>query len=138
MSIIHVTGIWQCALIVRDISAALRYYLDLLDVVVIREPAQDWPCAWLRLADGRELHLIERLEPEQLLDDSSVRHVGLAVDDISRVIEEFMRRDLPAFCYDSQGNHQPLDRANADLMGRPSVFLRDPDNNLLKFIQRDT
>lgn len=101
-------------------SAALTraFFGDLLGLEEIPAPAsiQSVEVIWFRDGAGAELHLFS----EEPLDDPSIRHFCLLVDDLSA-----MRRKL------ADAGYAPYDVE--PIPGRPRFFCRDPFGNIIEF-----
>lgn len=76
-------GIHHVSLNVSDTARALGFYRDLLGLVEVDRP--DFPVAgaWLELADGLQVHLIESAVPAD-----HGQHFALAVSDLDGALDE--------------------------------------------------
>lgn len=94
------------------------FFGDLLGLEEIPTPKsiQAVEVIWFKAGDGAELHLFS----EEPLDDPSIRHFCLVVDDLAA-----MRRKLAAAGY-APYEVEPIP-------GRPRFFCRDPFDNIIEF-----
>ncbi len=118
MSVLKVTGIDHCTLIITDVVKAREFYGKLLGMKEVAAPREfDFVAVWYDLG-GSYLHLLLKPEPDTI----SARHVCFRVSDIAGA-----RR----YC-ESLGLKvdETVKIAAAD-----RFFLRDLDGNRLEFLQ---
>jgi glyoxylase I family protein len=116
---------------VSDADVAEKFYCGLLGLKALPRPARGITGFWLQAGDA-QVHLVEGkvdsvplTEERKLLEGRGLAgHFALQVDDA-----------LAAGAFLAQAGYPPL----GDLVERPdgskSVFVRDPDGNLVEFIQ---
>jgi glyoxylase I family protein len=108
----------HAAFLVTDLDRAKRFYADVLGLYEKPRPGFDFPGAWYDLGEC-ELHLM--VTPAELAPaDSRPRrdhHVAFRVDDLEETRRALREAGL-AFRESSSG--------------MPSIFVRDPDGNLIE------
>ncbi len=99
-------------------AVARAFFGGILGLQEIPAPAslQGMDVIWFKAGEDAELHLFG----EEPLDDPSIRHFCLIVDDLSA-----LRRNLSAAGY------APYDVE--PIPGRPRFFCRDPFDNIIEF-----
>jgi catechol 2,3-dioxygenase-like lactoylglutathione lyase family enzyme len=121
------------ALVVRDIEAAERMYAGTLGL-----RRHDDVNSWFVLNGQSTLHLIEI--PEAVNDQSlyqQVQHVAFQVSDLDEVLRVLLADGWKPFQMDDEGRERPVDRPGDPLdFGNGTLFVYDPDGNLLEFLQR--
>jgi glyoxylase I family protein len=117
----RIRGLIHAAFLVTDLDRAKRFYADVLGLKEKPRPNFDFPGAWYDLGEC-ELHLM--VTPEALTPaDSRPRrdhHVAFRVDDLEETRRALREAGL-TFRESSSG--------------MPSVFVRDPDGNLIELQQ---
>lgn len=119
-------GIHHSSLLVADTQRALAFYRDVLGLPVSsqRPPSMAFPGAWLDIAPGQQIHLLELPNPDPVTGrpphGGRDRHTALLLRSISALQE---RLDAAAVPY------------TLSQSGRAALFCRDPDGNALEFIQ---
>jgi glyoxylase I family protein len=111
------------ALNVTDLAAAEQFYSDVLGLPLADRDLK-FPGLWYQINDY-QIHLI--VAPENAPSPNQAqwgrnRHLAFAVDDIAAT-----RQHLEAIGYPFQ----------ASTSGRPAIFLRDPDDNVIELSQVD-
>jgi catechol 2,3-dioxygenase-like lactoylglutathione lyase family enzyme len=128
----EVQQINHVGIVVRDRVAAERFYVDILGF----EPLTERPW-WLRVNDRSTIHLIHLEKAEA--DDSLRRryqHFALQVEDLRAVLEVLLEGGVRVFQVDFQGNEQVLTATEEAIdFGVGSLFVHDPDGNLVEFMQ---
>ncbi len=119
-SIIHVS------FIVRDTTRSLAFYHDVLGLAVDPErPELGFPGAWLALGQQQQIHLLELPNPDPVLGrpehGGRDRHTAFLVDDLEALASRLEAAGVA------------VSRSRS---GRAALFCRDPDGNVLEFIQR--
>lgn len=125
MSAPIVKGIDHVSVLVRDTSHALEFYRDILGMPVDESrPALPYSGAFLRLGDGRQIHLIELPNPDPVsgrpAHGGRDRHTALRIGDLDQVVVRLEAAGLP-FTLSSSG--------------RRALFCRDFDGNAWEFIE---
>ena len=114
----RIMGLVHGALLVSDLDASRRFYSGVLGLIEKPRPEFDFPGAWYDLGEC-ELHLM--VTPEALLSaDKRPRrdyHIAFQVDDL-----EVAKRAL------EEAGLQFRQSSS----GRGSIFVRDPDGNLIE------
>ena len=118
----NVTALLHAALLVADLESAKRFYGGTLGLKEKPRPDFDFPGAWYDLGEC-ELHLMVSTDalPVAGIRPRRDYHVAFRVDDLEaaeRALEdaglEFRRSSS----------------------GLPSIFVRDPDGNLIELLRR--
>ena len=111
--------------IVDDVNLSLAFYQDILGLETENHrPDLGYPGAWLKLEEGKQIHLLQLPNPDQ--DSIRPEHGGR--DRHAAFIIESL--DVIKSRLD-QANHQ----YTLSKSGRKALFCRDPDGNALEFIQ---
>jgi catechol 2,3-dioxygenase-like lactoylglutathione lyase family enzyme len=112
----------HAALLVTDLERAKRFYGGVLGLAEKPRHGFDFEGAWYDLGEC-ELHLMVTAEPLAPVSARPRRdyHVAFQVDDLEATRREIERAGL-AYRESSSG--------------LPSVFVRDPDGNLIELQQR--
>ena len=113
------SGINHVSVHANDLDESVRFYVELLDAVLLDTPNFGLPVQWIGLGDT-QLHLFLReAEPQ------SHHHFGITVDDLEPVYRAAERRG--AFDDNAFRNH--LVQLPGDIV---QLYLRDPAGNLLE------
>lgn len=124
-------GINHVGLVVTDLSRSREFFIGALGLHQHTRRA-----TWF-IAGRCTLHLIEI--PEAGDDRSlyrSVQHVALQVDDLNDMLAQLLHAGLAPFQLDFEGNEMPVDDPASPLeFGVGTLFVRDPDGNLIELIQ---
>lgn len=116
-------------LVVKDLDASRRFYVDLIGMDEVPRPAFSFPGLWFRAGDTL-IHLIGEHDesgpggyPDEVArSNTRQHHLAFAVDDAARVAEILKRREVPLV---------------SDLKTRPDgaaqVFAFDPDGHIIEF-----
>jgi len=119
-----ITGVHHASLLVRDINISLGFYRDLLGLSLdLKRPDLGYPGAWLQ-AGNQQIHLMELPNPDPLRGrpehGGRDRHIALLVSDVGQISKRLTEAGLP----------YTLSRS-----GRKALFCRDPDENVLEFVE---
>lgn len=119
-----ISGLHHVSLLVADTDRALGFYRDMLGLEVSpHRPDLGYPGAWLNLADGRQIHLLQLPSPDPTTERPSHggrdRHLALRVTDF-----DVLRRRL-----EQAGLQLSLSKS-----GRQALFCRDFDGNAIELI----
>jgi catechol 2,3-dioxygenase-like lactoylglutathione lyase family enzyme len=129
----NITAINHVCLVVRDESKARPFYQQVLGFA--RHQTME---SWLIHKDSSVcLHLVE--VPEAEADASwfhKIQHVAFQVDNLQTALRDFIHAGVAPFQMDFQGAEKQILSAEDDLgFGIGTIFVTDPDGNLLEFIQ---
>ncbi len=118
----QIDGFLHTSLLVSDLDRAKDFYGGILGLKGKTRPNFDFPGAWYDLGDC-ELHLMVTPEPLPPADKRPRRdyHVAFQVDDL-----EAARRALEEAGLEFRTSSS----------GLPSIFVRDPDGNLIELQER--
>lgn len=121
-----IRGIDHVSVLVRDTRRALEFYRDILGLEVdSTRPELPYAGAFLKLDDGRQIHLIELTNPDPIegrpAHGGRDRHTALHVSRIDHVVGRLEAAEIP-FTLSSSG--------------RQALFCRDYDGNALEFVER--
>lgn len=122
-----ISGLDHVSLLVSDTECALAFYRDLLGLAVNpKRPDLGYPGAWLDLADGRQIHLLELPSPDPTqgrpAHGGRDRHLALRVEGFAALARRLEQAGLPFSLSKS---------------GRSALFCRDPDGNAVELIGED-
>lgn len=128
----RVLSINHVCLVVRNRAVAEQFYMRILGLT--RHHARE---TWLVLSPTSTLHLVEI--PEAKPDDSlfhQVQHFALQVDSVELALALLLKANLKPFQMDFDGNESPVsDIADPLSFGLGTLFVHDPDGNLVEFIE---
>ena len=121
-----VIGLHHVSVLVADTKVSLEFYQGVLGLEVDRSrPDLGYPGAWLKLADGRQIHLLELPNPdaagERPQHGGRDRHMALWVTDLGILVERL----------EQAGLSYTLSKS-----GRKALFCRDPDGNAVELMQQ--
>lgn len=108
-------GVHHVSLVVRDLAAARRFYVEALELEEIPRPPFPFPGAWLR-SGAQEIHLIE----EAGFEPPKGQHFAFRTSGLDALRERLTARGVEV--------RGPIDVPGA---GR-QAFLRDPTGNLIE------
>lgn len=119
----QVGSLHHVSLVVADTARSLRFYRDLLGLVVDAErPDLGYPGAWLKVGE-QQIHLLEVPNPDPVsgrpAHGGRDRHTAFTVSDAAALADRLEAAGVP------------VSRSRS---GRPAFFCRDPDGNALEFI----
>ena len=125
-------GIQHVSMRVTDFDRARAFYVDVLGLVPHPHKSN-----WLGDEQGCPIHLMLRTRAGDDTDDPS-RHVALRVDHLEEVVARLLKHGYTPFQSDvKQSEHRPLRSKEQPLdFGIGTVFVRDPDGNLIEFVER--
>lgn len=129
---ITVEAINHVGLVVSDLSAAQRFYGEVLGLR--RHHVRP---SWFVLNATSTLHLIP-LKDTAAADPShhAYRHVALQIPNLRAVLRVLLAAGLRVFQADFGGNEREVLAIDDPLdFGVGSLFARDPDGNLIEFLQ---
>ena len=108
-------GVHHVSLVVRDLAAARRFYVEALELEEIPRPAFPFPGAWLR-SGAQEIHLIEQAD----FEPPEGQHFAFRASGLDALAERLAARGVEL--------RGPFEVPGA---GR-QAFLRDPTGNLIE------
>jgi glyoxylase I family protein len=122
---LRLEGLDHVSLLVEDLDASLAFYADVLGLEQdAARPALGYAGAWLRLPDGRQIHLLRLPSPDvregRPLHGGRDRHLALLIDDLSALMERLR----------AAGVDFTLSKS-----GRRALFCRDPDANAVELME---
>lgn len=120
-----ILGLHHVSLLVADTQRSLKFYIGVLGLEADpNRPGLGFPGAWLRLGDGRQIHLLELPNPDPVMGRPAHggrdRHLALWAGDLAAI----------AACLEQAGI--PFTRSRS---GREALFCRDPDGNAVELVQ---
>lgn len=128
----RIESINHVCLVVRDLDAANDFYMGTLGL-----RRHDKVSSWLHLTENSTLHLVH--VPEATKDDSlyhEIQHFALQITSLREALKHLLSHRLEPFQMDFGGNTKPLASASDSLdFGIGTIFVRDPDGNLVEFVQ---
>jgi len=119
------SGIDHVSVLVRDTGRALEFYRDILGLEIDSgRPELAYPGAFLNLADGRQIHLIELPNPDPIegrpAHGGRDRHTAFIVTSLDQIISRLEAAEVPYTLSSS---------------GRRALFCRDFDGNAFEFVE---
>jgi catechol 2,3-dioxygenase-like lactoylglutathione lyase family enzyme len=127
-----VESIHHIGLVVRDEAKARAFYTDVLGFQP--HPRVD---SWLMMNETLSIHLIEI--PEAEVVDSlyhQINHVAIRVSHLRPVLHLLLKHGHTPCQMDFEGNEKELTDPDDPLdFGLGTLFVNDPDGNLLEFLQ---
>ncbi len=129
---VTIEAIHHVGLVVKDLPAAERFYVDILG---LRRHATRR--SWLHLNATSTLHLIPLADPAAVEPSHhAYRHVALQVSELKEVLTLLLDHRLRVFQADFHGNERDVQAADDPMdFGVGSLFVRDPDGNLIEFLE---
>ena len=127
---IKVLAINHVCVVVKNFETSLKFYGETLGF-----SQHSKVNSWLRINDRFTLHLVTIPEVEK--DDSinhELQHFAL-VEDLPSVLSTLLAHDLSPFQMDFEGNTHTLKAGDALTFGIGTIFVADPDGNLVEFLQ---
>jgi glyoxylase I family protein len=125
-------GLNHVGLVVTDLERARHFFGEVLGL----EPHPRMG-RWYRVGDCA-IHLLPPM-PQAGGDESlqhRYQHVAIQVDDVGAICRRLMAMSLEPFQINSQLEFRPIPSPDDDLSyGTGSVLVRDPDGNLIEFMQ---
>lgn len=123
----QIESIDHVSVLVADVAAAVAFYQAVLGLPLVARPDLGFVGAWLQLAPGVDLHLLQLPNPDPTTDRPTHggrdRHVALRV----AATEPFAAR-LTAL-------NRPFTRSYS---GRDALFFRDDDGNAWELTARNS
>lgn len=128
LQMLRVRQIDHVTLVVKDLDASQRFYVDVLGMEVVPRPAFDFAGAWYRAGETL-IHLIlesDRSGPAGVNEDGRVKtsrghHLAFAVDDAAAAADVLAAADVPF-----------LSRPKLRPDGAVQTFVFDPDGHVIE------
>jgi catechol 2,3-dioxygenase-like lactoylglutathione lyase family enzyme len=118
MSVLQITQIDHCSIIITNVERSRRFYGDLLGLQEIHKPRTfDFVVVWFDLGN-QHLHLLLKDKPDTL----SPRHFALRVTDAQEARRYFQEHGLAT-------------EETTPIPGADRFFIYDPDGNRIEIIQ---
>jgi catechol 2,3-dioxygenase-like lactoylglutathione lyase family enzyme len=129
---ISIEAINHVGLVVKDLSVAEQFYVDVLGLR--RHHVRP---NWFVLNAASTLHLIPLADPSAVEPPHhAYRHVAFQVDDLRMTLKVLLAGGVRVFQADFQnGEHEVTNMDDPLDFGVGSLFVRDPDGNLIEFLQ---
>jgi catechol 2,3-dioxygenase-like lactoylglutathione lyase family enzyme len=129
---ITVEAINHVGIVVKDIAAAEKFYVDVLGLR--RHHVRS---SWYGLNATSTLHLIPLADPAaKELPHHAYRHVALQVPDLRAVLRVLLSSGVRVFQADFQGGQRDVTSVDDALdFGVGTLFVHDPDGNMIEFLQ---
>ena len=110
-----------------DTRALAAWYADVLGLEIASENANEPPTLFLRSSDGAMIEVYPGNSPEALPENKrqGIRHLAFHTDTIEEDRERLVSRDV-----------EIVDDLTTHPNGAKTLFFRDPEGNLLHFLQR--
>ena len=120
-----ITDFHHVSVIVSDLETSLAFYRDLLELELdSSRPDLSYPGSWLTIGHY-QIHLMELANPyaKSTLPEHGGRdrHFALATHDIDSIIQKLEQSNI---------------QYTLSKSGRKALFCRDPDNNVLEFVEQ--
>lgn len=115
----------------HDFARLQAFYVDVLGLQAHPEKSN-----WLRAGDGFSVHLMPSTAP---FGSARVeQHFALQVDSLHGLLAHLLDRDLTPWQASLDGQvHHVRDPADPLDFGLGSLFITDPENNVIEFLQKD-
>ena len=117
---ITIAGFHHAGLMVTDVPRAAAFYENVLGLKTLSRPGFDFDGRWYDLGHGHQLHLmsIDQM-PGHTGQAGFDRHIALSVPDIEAAAQQLSAHGIEF----TRGSGRS---------GRPQLFLRDPDGNMIE------
>ena len=119
----------------RNLEGSRTFYRDVLELREIARPAFNFPGAWFQFGGGQHLHLVVHDEAtmrgDKMLDTKDI-HFALGMTSFEKTVAwlraKGFRDDLP------ESDMQCMVLRPNSVVGRPQIYIMDPDHNIIEFI----
>ncbi|OKH22459.1 VOC family protein [Chroogloeocystis siderophila] len=119
----HITKCLHAALLVTDLQRAENFYSNILGLSKSEMRSLNFPGTWYQIGDF-QLHLIVvPTVPSQIQNAEKWgrnSHISFAVDDLETAKQRLIAHNYPI---------------QTSAFGRPALFTKDPDNNIIELSQ---
>lgn len=119
-----ISAIHHISLLISDLARSRNFYENILCLSPANRPPLGFDGVWYDIAPKQQIHLLLLPNPQAGLPRPAHggrdQHLALAVENLSRVMEKL----------DAAGIVYTLSQS-----GRRALFCRDPDLNVLEFIE---
>jgi len=119
----------------RDLDRSRHFYRDVLELREIARPAFSFSGAWFQFGGGQHLHLVVHEDAttrgDKLLDTKDI-HFALGMTSYRSTLvwlEAKGYRDNLA-----DGDPHKMVLRPESIVGRPQIYIMDPDHNIIEFI----
>lgn len=121
---VQLTQLLHASVLVRDLGAALQFYVGILKLTLdTSRPDLGYPGAWLQIG-AQQIHLLQLPNPDPIdnrpAHGGRDRHIALAINSIDSLQQSL---DAAGITYTNSKS------------GRRALFCRDPDGNALEFVE---
>ena len=118
-----------------DVERSRIFYRDVLELREIARPAFTFPGAWFLFGSGQHLHLALREGTTNRIGrpvDAADVHFALGMSSYSKTVAWLRAKgfsdELPA------DDMKKMILRPDSIVGRPQIYIMDPDNNIIEFI----
>jgi catechol 2,3-dioxygenase-like lactoylglutathione lyase family enzyme len=119
----------------RDLESCRAFYRDVLELHEIARPPFQFPGLWFQFGGGQHLHVAmydgATMRGDKPLDPTDV-HFALGVTSYRRTMAwleaKGYREELP------DGDLLKVIGRPDSIVGRPQIYIMDPDHNVIEFI----
>jgi glyoxylase I family protein len=122
----QIEAIDHVSVLVADVAAAVAFYQALLDLPLVARPDLGFPGAWLQLAGGVDLHLLQLPNPDagcaRPAHGGRDRHIALRVTATAPFAARLTEMNWPF---------------TRSYSGRDALFFRDVDGNAWELTARN-
>ncbi|MBI3902886.1 MAG: VOC family protein [Nitrosomonadales bacterium] len=120
-----ITGIHHATFLTGDLSRSRSFYEGVLGLCADpKRPQMEYDGVWYDIASGQQIHLMVLPDPERNLlrpqHGGRDRHVALLISNLNELMADM----------EQMGMTYTLSQS-----GRRALFCRDPDGNVLEFIE---
>jgi len=117
------TELNHVSVVAKDLERSTEFYGELFDFEPIPTPNFDFEAQWLKMGDGRQLHLFD-LES----DIPRYHHYGVTVADLESVYYEAKERGILTDFSDVEDSYQLYSLPD----GAVQMYVEDPAGNIIE------
>jgi catechol 2,3-dioxygenase-like lactoylglutathione lyase family enzyme len=127
-----IEAVHHVGLVVRDLQMAEKFYVGVLGLR--RHPVR---ANWIILNEISTLHLIPLADPSAVeAKHHAYRHIALQVNDLRKTLHHLLSHQLRVTQVDFNGKEREITDPDDPLdFGVGTLFIHDPDGNLIEFVQ---